>query len=144
VLSLVISYQVLRNTGKTIKDAHRMAGFKGDVNGSAPYKIEGNIRNDALTDRKLLKISKKVAKQILGIAEETLKNRRDDPAIQALCVKSAKQIIEGQEDRIEPKKNINLNANAHCNLYFSPVDLSQYRLKVGEVGTIYEMQGSSI
>ena len=121
-----------------------MAEFKGDVNGSAPYKIEGNIRNDALTDRKLLKISKKVAKQILEIAEETLKNRRDDPAIQALCVKSAKQIIEGQEDRIEPKKNINLNANAHCNLYFSPVDLSQYRLKVGEVVTIYEMQGSSI
>ena len=44
-----------------------MAEFKGDVNGSAPYKIEGNIRNDALTDRKLLKISKKVAKQILEI-----------------------------------------------------------------------------
>ena len=121
-----------------------MAGFKGDVNGSAPYKIEGKIRNDALTDRKLLKISKKVAKHILEIAADTLRNRRDDPAIQALCVKMAMQIIEGQQDRIEPKKNINLNANAHCNLDFSPVDLSQYRRSAGEVGANNEGQGSSI
>ena len=137
-------YQVLRNTGKTIQDAYRMAGFKGDLHGSAPYKIEGKIRNYALTDPKLLKISKKVAKHILEIAEDALKNRRDDPAIQTLCVKSAMQIIEGQQDRIEPKKNINLNANAHCNLDFSPVDLSQYRRSAGEVGANNEGQGSSI
>ena len=85
-----------------------------------------------------------MAKHILEIAEDTLKKRKDDPAIQTLCVKSAMQIIEGQQDRIEPKKNINLNANAHCNLDFSPVDLSQYRRKVGEVGTIYEVQGSNL
>jgi len=63
-----------------------MAGFKGDVNGSAPYKLEGNIRNYALTDPKLLKTSKKVAKSMLEIALETLTNRGDDPAIQTLCI----------------------------------------------------------
>ena len=90
------TFQILRNTGKSIQEAYRMAGFKGDVNGSAPCKIEGNIRNHALTDRKLLKISKKVAKHILVVAEDTFKNRKDDPAIQILCVKLAMQIIEGQ------------------------------------------------
>ena len=99
------TFQILRNTGKSIQDAYKMAGFKGDANGSAPYKIEGKIRNYALTDPKLLKTSKKVAKHILEIAEDTLKNRRDDTSIQTLCVKSAIQIIEGQQDRIEPKKN---------------------------------------
>ncbi len=107
------TYQALRNTGKTIKNAHRIAGFQGDANGSEPYKIEGNIRNYALTDSKLLKTAKRVAKHILEIAEETVKNRRDDPAIQNLCIKSAMQIIEAQQDRIEPKRNLNFNANIH-------------------------------
>ena len=137
------TFQILRDSGKSMHDAYKLAGFKGN-SVSAPYKLAEKIKKHALTDPKLLKISKKVAKHILEIAADTLRNRRDDPAIQALCVKMAMQIIEGQQDRIEPKKNINLNANAHCNLYFSPVDLSQYRLKVGEVVTIYEMQGSSI
>ena len=83
------TFQVLRNTGKSIQDAHRKAGFKGAVNGSAPYKIEGKIRNYAETDPKLLKTSKRVANHILEIAENTLKNRRHDPAIQALCVKAS-------------------------------------------------------
>ncbi|MEK6645302.1 MAG: hypothetical protein AABY84_01305 [Candidatus Firestonebacteria bacterium] len=91
------TFQILRNTGKSIQDAYKMAGFKGDINGSAPYKIEGKIRNYALTDPKLLKTSKKVAKHMLEIAADTLKNRKDDPAIQTLCVKSAMQIIEGQQ-----------------------------------------------
>ncbi|HHT9138592.1 MAG TPA: hypothetical protein ACFYEK_15280 [Candidatus Wunengus sp. YC60] len=125
-------FQALRNTGKSIQDAYRMAGYKGDVNGSAPYKIEGKIRNYALTDPKLLKTAKKVAKHVLEIAEDTLKNRRDDPAIQTLCVKSAIQIIEGQQDRIEPKKNINFNANLDIPL----VDYSKYRnARVGFIGT---------
>ena len=91
------NFQILRNAGKSIQDVYKMAGFKGDVNGSAPYKIEGKIRNYDLTDPKLLKTSKQVAKNILEIAEDTLKNRKDDPAIQTLCVKSAMQIIEGQQ-----------------------------------------------
>ena len=119
------TFQILRNTGKSIQDAYKMAGFKGDVNGSAPYKIEGKIRNYALTDPKLLKTSKKVAKHILEIAEDTLKNRKDDPAIQTLCVKSAMQIIEGQQDRIEPNKNLNFNANINGNL----LDYSRFRRK---------------
>lgn len=125
-------FQALRNTGKSIQDAYSMAGYKGDVNGSAPYKIEGKIRNYALTDPKLLKTSKKVAKHVLEIAEDTLKKRRDDPAIQTLCVKSAIQIIEGQQDRIEPKKNINFNANLDIPL----IDYSKYRnARVGLIGT---------
>ena len=97
--------------------------------GGAPYKIEGNIRNYALTDRKLLKTSKKVARHILEIAEDTLKNRRDDPSIQALCVKASIQIIEGQQNRIEPKKNLNLNANVHCDLDDTVLDYSRFRRK---------------
>jgi len=106
-----------------------MAGFKGDANNSAPYKIEGKIRNYALTDPKLLKTSKKVAKHILEIAADTLKNRKDDPAIQTLCVKSAMQIIEGQQDRIEPKKNLNLNANVNANFEGTWLDYEKYRRK---------------
>ena len=123
------TFQILRNTGKSIQDAYKMAGFKGDAKGSAPYKIEGKIRNYALTDPKLLKTSKKVAKHILEIAEETLKNRRDDPSIQTLCVKSAMQIIEGQQDRIEPKKNLNYNANVHCDLDGTWLGYEKYRRK---------------
>ena len=123
------TFQILRNTGKSIQDAYKMAGFKGDANGSAPYKIEGKIRNYALTDPKLLKTSKKVAKHILEIAEETLTNRRDDPSIQTLCVKSAIQIIEGQQDRIEPKKNLNYNANVHCDLDGTWLGYEKYRRK---------------
>jgi len=123
------TFQILRNTGKSIQDAYKMAGFKGDANGSAPYKIEGKIRNYALTDPKLLKTSKKVAKHILEIAADTLKNRRDDPSIQTLCVKSAIQIIEGQQDRIEPKKNLNYNANVHCDLDGTWLGYEKYRRK---------------
>ena len=120
------TFQILRNTGKSIQDAYKMAGFKGDVNGSAPYKIEGKIRNYALTDPKLLKTSKKVAKHILEIAEEALAKGRDNPQIQTLCVKSAMQIIEGQQDRIEPKKNLNFNANVNANLDGTLLDYSQF------------------
>ena len=125
------TFQVLRNTGKSIQDAYRMAGFKGHSNGSGPYKIEGKIRNNDLTDPKLLKTSKKVAKHILEIAEDTLKNQREYPSIQALCAKVSIQIIEGQQDRIEPKKNlnINLNANVHCALDDTVIDYSRFRRK---------------
>ena len=41
------------------------------------------------------------------------------------------QIIEGQQDRIEPKKNlnINLNANVHCALDDTVIDYSRFRRK---------------
>ena len=129
------TFQILRNSGKSLQEAYRMAGFKGNETGSAPYKLEGNIRKHALTDPKLLKISKKVAKHILEIAEETLAKGRDNPQIQVLCVKSAMQIIEGQQDRIEPKKNIKMNANLHCDLD-SNIDFSRFRRK--DIPTPYQ------
>jgi len=46
-----------------------------------------------------------------------------------LCVKSAMQIISDQQDRLDPEKNINMNANVPCDLDFSPVDYSVYRRK---------------
>ncbi|MDP3981303.1 MAG: hypothetical protein Q8Q33_07825 [Chlamydiota bacterium] len=39
------------------------------------------------------------------------------------------QIIEGQQDRIEPKKNLNLNANVNCNLDGAVMDYSKFRRK---------------
>ncbi len=119
------TFQILPNSGKSRQEAYKMAGLKGDASGSAPYKLEGNIRKYALSDPKLLKTSKKVAKHILEIAEETLRNRKADPVLQNLCIKAAMQIIEGQQDRIEPKKNLNLNAN--LDVAISPVDLSAFR-----------------
>ncbi len=119
------TFQILRNSGKSLQEAYKLAGFRGDAGGSAPYKLEGNIRKYALSDPKLLKISKKVAKHILEIAEETLRNRKEYPVLQNLCVKAAMQIIEGQQDRIEPKKNLNLNAN--LDVAVTPADLSAYR-----------------
>ncbi|BBO17540.1 conserved hypothetical protein [Candidatus Brocadia pituitae] len=121
------AFQILRNSGKSLHDAYKLAGFKGN-SVSAPYKVEGNIKQHALTDPKLLKISKKVAKHVLEIAEDALKGRRDDPAIQTLCVKAAMRIIEGQQDRIEPKKNLNFNANIYGYVDADPIDLEQYRL----------------
>jgi hypothetical protein len=52
-----------------------------------------------------------------------------NPQIQVLCVKSAMQIVSDQQDRLGPKKNINMNANAPCDLNFSPVGYSEYRRK---------------
>lgn len=121
------AFQILRNSGKALHEAYKLAGFKGN-SVSAPYKLEGKIKQHALTDPKLLKISKKVAKHILEIAEDVLKERKDDPEIQKLCVKSAMQIIEGQQDRIEPKKNLNFNANIYGCVDADPIDLEQYRI----------------
>ena len=39
------------------------------------------------------------------------------------------QIIEGQQDRIEPKKNLNLNANVHCDLDSPWLGYEKYRRK---------------
>jgi len=63
---------------------------------------------------------------MLEIALETLESRRGDPAIQMQCVKGALQLIEGQQDRIEPKKNVNLNANLNCD-FASSVDFNNFR-----------------
>jgi len=122
------TFQIFRNAGKSMHDAYKLAGFKGN-SVSAPYKPEEKIKKHALTDPKLLKTSKKVAKHILEIAEDTLKNRRDDTSIQTLCVKSAIQIIEGQQDRIEPKKNLNFNANVNASLDGNLLDYSRFRRK---------------
>jgi len=122
------TFQILRDAGKSMHEAYKLAGFKGN-SVSAPYKLEEKIKKHALTDPKLLKTSKKVAKHILEIAADTLKNRKDDPAIQTLCVKSAMQIIEGQQDRIEPKKNLNLNANVNANFEGTWLDYEKYRRK---------------
>src|SRR3989304_8476744 len=122
------TFQILRDAGKSMHEAYKLAGFKGN-SVSAPYKLEEKIKKHALTDPKLLKTSNKVAKHIEEIAEDTLKNRKDDPAIQTLCVKSAMQIIEGQQDRIEPKKNLNLNANVNANFEGRWLDYEKYRRK---------------
>lgn len=122
------TFQILRGAGKTMHDAYKLAGFKGN-SVSAPYKLEGNIKKHTLCDPKLLKISKKVAKHILEIAEEALRNRKDDPAIQTLCVKAAMQIIEGQQNRLDPKKNLNFNANVNANLHDTVIDFSRFRRK---------------
>ncbi len=128
------TFQILRDAGKTMHDAYKLAGFKGN-SVSAPYKLEEKIQKHALTDPKLLKISKKVAKHILEIAEEALAKGRDNPQIQVLCVKSAMQIIEGQQDRIEPKRNINMNTNLNCD-FDSSIDFSRFRRK--DIPTPYQ------
>ena len=58
------TFQILRDSGKSMYDAYKLAGFKGN-SVSAPYKLAEKIKKHALTDPKLLKTSKKVAKHIL-------------------------------------------------------------------------------
>jgi len=120
------TFQILRSNAKSLQEAYKIAGFKGDVNGSAPYKLEGNIRNYTLCDPKLLKISKNVAKHVLEIAEDTLKNGKSNPARQTLCVKTSMQLIADMQDRVELKKNVNLNANLNYD-FASSVDFNNFR-----------------
>jgi len=40
------------------------------------------------------------------------------------------QIIEGQQDRIEPKKTLNLNVNVHYNLDETIIEYSRFKRKV--------------
>ncbi|OQZ02896.1 MAG: hypothetical protein B6D34_08545 [Candidatus Brocadia sp. UTAMX1] len=93
-------------------ETYKLAGFKKN-SVITPNKLEGKIKQYGLAVSELLKISKKVAKHDMDIAGQVLRSRDDDPEIQKLCVKAAMQILEGPQDRIEPKKNLNLNANVN-------------------------------
>ena len=110
------AFQILRNSGKSRQEAYKLAGYQGDASGSAPYKLEGNVRKYALCDPQLLKIGKNVAKHVLDIALETLKTRKDDPALQMQCLKESMRMIADMQDRIEPKKNVNFNTNANVDI----------------------------
>ena len=71
-------------------------------------------------------ISQDVTERILKIAKKTLKDRKNDKDIQNLCVKSSLQIIQDQQDRVDPKKNINMNANVDVAVG-GLIDLEMYR-----------------
>ena len=122
------TYHILRNAGKSIQEAYKLSGFKGLPTGSAPYKLEQRIKNFALTEPKLLRKSQKVAKHILEIAEKALRERRNDKGIQDLCIKSLIQLIKDQQDRVDPKKNVNLNINLNVDTS-DFIDLSAYRYR---------------
>jgi len=117
------TFQILRNSGKSRQEAYKLAGYQGDASGSAPYKLEGNVRKHTLCDPQLLKIGKNVAKHVLEIALETLKTRKDDPALQMQCLKETMKMISDMQDRIEPKKNVNFNTNANVDI--GKLDLNQ-------------------
>ena len=119
------TYTILRGAGKSVRDAYKLAGYKGDMKGSTPYQLEKRIRTYSLTDPKLMKISQDVIERILKIAKKTLKDRRNDKDIQTLCVKSSLQIIQDQQDRVDPKKNINMNANVDVSTE-GLIDFSMY------------------
>ena len=120
------TYAILRGSGKSVRDAYKLAGYKGDMQGTAPYQLEGRIKIFSLTDPKLMKISQDVTERILKIARKTLKDRKNDKDIQNLCVKSSLQIIQDQQDRVDPKKNINMNVNVDVAVD-GLIDLEMYR-----------------
>ena len=105
------TYTILRGAGKSVRDAYKLAGYKGDMKGTSPYQLEERIKTFSLTGPKLMKISQDVTERILKIARKTLKDRKNDKDILNLCVKSSLQIIQDQQDRVDPKKNVNMNAN---------------------------------
>ncbi|GJQ22668.1 MAG: hypothetical protein HRU72_07685 [Planctomycetia bacterium] len=77
------TFQILHNSGKSMGEAYKLAESKGN-SVIAPNNPEGKIKQHALTDPKLLKISKKVAKHDMDIAEQVLRSRDNDPEIQKL------------------------------------------------------------
>ena len=140
------TYTILRGAGKSVRDAYKLAGYKGDMKGSTPYQLEKRIRTYSLTDPKLMKISQDVIERILKIAKKTLKDRRNDKDIQTLCVKSSLQIIQDQQDRVDPKKNINMNANVDVStdglidfsMYFNnPLNKAEVQGAEGVVVDVY-------
>ncbi|UJS17869.1 MAG: hypothetical protein L3J17_02125 [Candidatus Jettenia sp.] len=119
-------FQAFRMEGKGIKEAYALAGYTGKA--VSAYKQETRIKNAILTDPQTLKASKKIARNVLLIAKEALETRGEEKSVQDQCIKLAMRIIEGQQDRIDPKKNINLNANVDVD-FDQIVDLSRFRMR---------------
>lgn len=125
-------YKALKLSGKSTVDAYVLAGYEGNPKGAAPYMVERAMRTYALTDPALMRTGKKVAKHILELAEEYLAKARKegsrDKAFETMCIRSALALIADQQDRVDPKKNLNINANVSANIS-TGFDFSTYKRK---------------
>lgn len=127
-------YAALRESGKPIRTAFQMAGFKGDVKGTAPYQLERRVRTFSLVQPDMLEKGHSVAKLTLKIAEKVLKDKEKQKLSpkEEICLKKAHDIYLEQQKRETPVINRNINLNVDTNNMHDLVDLSAYRDLGGE------------
>lgn len=130
------AYSILRAAGKPIREAYRLAGFKGKEGGMAPYRIEKRIKTLSLVDPDMLKMGGNVAKLTLQTAVQVLKDKEKQKLSkkEEICLKEAQELYREMQRRESPviNRNLNINVNAETEL----VDLSAYKdLGSGEDST---------
>lgn len=104
-------FDILVEAGKPPQEAYIIAGYEGNPKGSNPYTLKQRVKSYKLTEPEYLDKAQKITKSILAVAAKALKKRKNDPEIQELCIKYAAQFIQDQQDKIDPKRNLNYNAN---------------------------------
>lgn len=122
------AYAILRKSGKSIREAYKMAGFKGKEGGSTPYGLERRIKTFSLDHPELLKLGGNVAKLTLKIAEQALKDKEKQKLSnkEEICLKKAHEIYLEQQKRESPVINRNVNLNVNTGIREDLIDLSAY------------------
>ncbi|MCF6154482.1 MAG: hypothetical protein E3K36_04355 [Candidatus Brocadia sp.] len=131
-------YKALRESGKDVKTAFDLAGYKAKPDSSSAYQLEKRIRSRNLVDPKMLELGGEVAYLTLKIAKKTLKDKgkQDLTAKEEICLKKSHDIYLEQQKRETPVINRNINLNVGASNMQELVDLSAYRdLGSGEDST---------
>ncbi|MDN3515454.1 MAG: hypothetical protein NG747_13785 [Candidatus Brocadia sp.] len=123
------AYAILRDAGKSVQDAYKLAGFQGDAKGTAPYQLEKRVRSFSLVRPEMLELGGEVAQLTLKIAKKVLKDKdkQDLSKKKEICLKKAHEIYLEQQKRETPVVNRNVNLNVDASNMHELVDLSTYR-----------------
>lgn len=127
-------YAALRDAGKSIRDSYKLAGYRGETKGTAPYQLEKRVRAFSLVQPDMLELGHSVARRTLKIANQVLKDKGKENLSnkEEICLKKAHEIYLEQQKRTEPVINRNMNLNINASNDNSLVDLSAYRDDGGE------------
>ncbi|CAG1022430.1 hypothetical protein MTYM_01716 [Methylococcales bacterium] len=123
------AYAILREAGKSVQDAYKLAGYKGNPKGTAAYQLEKRVKSFSLVDPDMLEKGHSVAKLTLKIAEKVLKDRDKQKLSvkEEICLKKAHELYLEQQKRTSPVVNRNVNVNVDIGNSDNLVDLSAYR-----------------
>lgn len=123
------AYAILRESGKPIQKAYKLAGYKGDTKGTAAYQLEKRVKSFSLVQPDMLKTGHSVAKTTLKIAERVLKDKDKQKLStkEEICLKKAHELYIEQQKRTAPVINRSVNINLDTDAGFDLVDLSAYR-----------------
>ncbi|TLD41841.1 MAG: hypothetical protein JETT_1858 [Candidatus Jettenia ecosi] len=83
------AYVKARKNGKSIKDAYKIAGFKGNLNGNAPYEVERRFRNhiqsESSTSEDILLSVKEIAWGVLNSRQNTKLTKLEEFCLKITC-----------------------------------------------------------